>query len=150
MQWNVTILDEFAVATKEVLTVLQNSVRPDGSVVVGLHGDLGAGKTTMTQIIAQELGVVDTVQSPTFVIRKSYNTSSETFKKLIHIDAYRLGEDENLSVLKFDEDFNSPNTLVIIEWPEMIEKILPEQMAHVYIEHTHEGREIRLTNKKTA
>jgi tRNA threonylcarbamoyladenosine biosynthesis protein TsaE len=150
MQWNVTTLDEFTAVSKEILQTLQSQHSADQTVIVCLHGDLGAGKTTMTQIIASQLGVIETLQSPTFVIRKAYETASPEFKKLVHIDAYRLGPDDNLDVLHFDQDFTTPDALVIIEWPEMIEQTVPGNATHVFIEHTGEGRVIRIENKKTA
>jgi tRNA threonylcarbamoyladenosine biosynthesis protein TsaE len=62
----------------------------DEALVVGLYGNLGAGKTSFTQAVARELGVIDIVNSPTFVIEKIYETKHPDFKRLVHIDAYRL------------------------------------------------------------
>ena len=60
------------------------------ALVVGLYGNLGAGKTAFTQAVARELGIQEIVTSPTFVIEKIYPTSHPHFARLIHIDAYRL------------------------------------------------------------
>jgi tRNA threonylcarbamoyladenosine biosynthesis protein TsaE len=151
MQWNTTTIEDFGHAIKEILAVISDSYKQESSAcVVCLSGDLGAGKTTMTQLIAKELGVIESLQSPTFVIKKIYNTQSEVYKKLIHMDAYRLEGEENIDMLRLDEDFKIPNTLMMIEWPEMIETLIPENAIHVTIQHDNGGRIITLDNKKTA
>jgi tRNA threonylcarbamoyladenosine biosynthesis protein TsaE len=62
----------------------------DTALVVGLYGDLGSGKTTFVQDIAKIFGIKEFVTSPTFVIEKIYNVNHPSFKKIIHIDAYRI------------------------------------------------------------
>ncbi len=153
MQWTTTTIEEFEQVVKEVLQIITTSYQAtpmDQACIVCLQGDLGAGKTTATQIIARVLGVENTIQSPTFVIRKSYQTQNAVFKTLIHMDAYRLEGEENLEVLRLEEDFKSSHTLMIIEWPEIIESIIPENAIHVTIQHDNGGRIITLDNKKTA
>jgi tRNA threonylcarbamoyladenosine biosynthesis protein TsaE len=152
MEWETNTIEEFTLATSELLQIISNRYiqkGTDAGCVVCLHGDLGAGKTTMTQIIAAQLGVVESLQSPTFVIKKLYNTQSELFKILIHMDAYRLEGEENLGNLRLDEDFKKPNTLMIIEWSEMISSIIPKDAIHIKIEHNNNERKIELDNKKT-
>ena len=147
MKWETKTIEDFTLATTELLQIISDRYTQQGidtGCVVCLHGDLGAGKTTMTQIIAGQLGVADSIQSPTFVIKKMYSTRSELFKQLIHMDAYRLEGEENLDVLRLDEDFKNPNTLTIIEWPEMIEKIIPKTIVTIRIEYAGEGRVIEL------
>lgn len=92
----------------------------DGAFVVGLSGHLGAGKTAFTKCVAKELGIEDVITSPTFVIMKIYDTRNETFKKLIHIDAYRMEQRSELEALKFESVVSDPNSLVMIEWPENV------------------------------
>lgn len=70
--------------------------KDSGATVVGLSGDLGAGKTAFTKCIAKSLGVEDTVTSPTFVIEKIYELQNQKFTHLIHIDAYRLDKSDEL------------------------------------------------------
>ncbi|MEK7514295.1 MAG: tRNA (adenosine(37)-N6)-threonylcarbamoyltransferase complex ATPase subunit type 1 TsaE, partial [Patescibacteria group bacterium] len=65
--------------------------------IVGLIGELGAGKTAFVKEVAHLLGVKDTLTSPTFVIEKIYPLKGKQFKKLIHIDAYRLSEGKELT-----------------------------------------------------
>ncbi len=151
MQWNTTTIEDFKKATTEILAVVSDEYIKEETTtacVLCLHGDLGAGKTTMTQMIAKQLGVSDSLQSPTFVIKKIYDTQSGVFKKLIHMDAYRLEGEENLEVLRLSEDFATQKALMIIEWPEMIESIIPHSAIHIKIEHDNGGRMIILGNKK--
>ncbi len=97
------------------------------AVVVGLSGDLGAGKTTFSQQVAKFLGIEEVVNSPTFVIQKNYKTKNDTFKNFVHIDAYRLEDSSEIEKLRFKELLNTPNTLIFIEWPEKISEVLPKE-----------------------
>jgi tRNA threonylcarbamoyladenosine biosynthesis protein TsaE len=111
-----------------------------GDVVV-LSGDLGAGKTTLTQGIAEGLGVTTRITSPTFVISKIYELPSG---RLIHVDAYRLssfGEVDELA----DEVFAS-DAITIIEWGEAILEALPDAYR-VAIEHSGDGRRFLLDER---
>ena len=97
-----------------------NRESADGAFVAGFSGHLGAGKTAFTKRIARELGIPETVTSPTFVIMKIYDTEAPgaAFKRLIHIDAYRLERRADLEALNFEQVVSDPHNLVIIEWPE--------------------------------
>ena len=102
-----------------------------GATVVGLYGDLGAGKTTFTQSIAKALGVNDTVTSPTFVIEKIYELEGQEFTHLIHIDAYRIENSSELLHLGWKEIISDKNNLILIEWPERVADIMP--LRHIKI-----------------
>ena len=108
---------------QEVLTQLPQ--KESGATVVALVGELGAGKTTFVQALARELGVTETVQSPTYVLMKAYPVSYSHFKELIHIDAYRLEKPEEFEALKPKTFLNNSDNLVCIEWPERVEGQLP-------------------------
>jgi tRNA threonylcarbamoyladenosine biosynthesis protein TsaE len=115
--------------------------------VVALSGDLGAGKTTFVQTLAKELGVTDTVTSPTFTIMKSYATTSQWFENLVHLDVYRLEDINETTPLRLSEILKMPNTLVCIEWAEKIKEILPANTIYVDIKSLpNEVREITITN----
>lgn len=152
MQWHTKTLSEFENAIRELFTVISAEYEkgPDHACTLCLHGDLGAGKTTATQVIARELGITEIVNSPTFVIKKIYQTNFQIFKTLIHMDAYRLTSEDNLDIFDLEKDFSAPNTLITIEWPEMIEKIIPSNAFHVKIDQEGEGRSIYLDKQKTA
>ena len=99
---------------------------PDRATVVGLYGDLGAGKTTFTQAVAKALGVTETLNSPTFLIMKSYPLPSTFYHLLIHIDAYRLKSSEELKKLRFDDLLVDPHNLILIEWADKVADVLPQ------------------------
>ena len=97
-----------------------------GGEVLALVGQLGAGKTTFTQGLAKALGVKSKVASPTFVVLKIYKTKHQAIKRLVHIDAYRLGSESALSAIGWD-DFHDPGSVVVIEWADKAVKLLPRQ-----------------------
>jgi tRNA threonylcarbamoyl adenosine modification protein YjeE len=124
--------------------VLNRLVRPaDGATVLGLSGDLGAGKTTLTQSLATALGVQETVVSPTFVIAKYYPTAHADWDTLVHMDAYRIDDLAELAPLGWDALCATPRTLVIVEWPERIAQALPASTIRFHIDHEGEARRIR-------
>ncbi len=104
------------------------SSHPDTNIVA-LSGDLGSGKTAFTKCLAEILGIHAHITSPTFVIQKKYPIDRKgfPFKTLIHIDAYRLGNADELKVLGFREEAADPSNLILIEWPERVEGMLPEK-----------------------
>jgi len=114
-------LDSFGI---ELLAQLQMKNR-EQAVVLALSGDLGAGKTTLVQTIARDLGVIEAVTSPTFVIMNQYETTDKYFSKLIHIDAYRIEDIAEMKTLGFETLLKRPNTLICIEWAERIKPLLP-------------------------
>lgn len=120
----VSTLDELQVFARELVEKLKTQDTSSQATILTLEGDLGAGKTTLSQMIARELGVQEKVNSPTFVISKYYDLKKQEWQRLIHIDAYRL-EGENLAPLGFEELFADPTNLIIIEWPQFIASILP-------------------------
>lgn len=109
------------------------------ALVVGLSGDLGAGKTAFSQRMAKLLGVGDVVNSPTFVIQKNYLTQNPVFKNFVHIDAYRLEGGEEIEKLKFRELLKTPETLIFIEWPEKVAEILPKNTIMLSFESIDEN-----------
>ncbi len=107
-----------------------------------LSGDLGAGKTTFTQNLADSLGVKEVVQSPTFTIMKFYQTLDPVFTSLIHMDAYRIEDKSELFPLGFFELLNKPKTLICVEWGERIIDSLPKDTIILSI--NHQQSDIRL------
>ena len=103
--------------------------------LVTLTGDLGAGKTTFTGQLAAHLGVTEPVVSPTFGIMKSYELLDHPdFDRLVHIDAYRIEDISEVGPLRFAELFQTPRTLICLEWPEKIASVLPKQQVAVSLE----------------
>lgn len=111
-----------------------------GGEIICLTGDLGAGKTTFTQGLLRGLKIKSPYTSPTFAIIKHYRithnakrgakksktlrATSSTFQDIYHIDAYRVSAKDILE-LGFKDFAGKPNSIVIIEWPERIKKIIP-------------------------
>lgn len=118
-------LEELHYFARNVLSMVHLREKSSGAFVLALRGDLGAGKTTFVQALAKELGVHAVVQSPTYVLMKSYPLAWDGFNKLVHIDAYRLEEPAQLAQLRPEEFLHDPHTLVVVEWPERVEGVLP-------------------------
>lgn len=114
------------------------------AAVIGLSGDLGAGKTTLVQAIAARLGVTEQVVSPTFVIAKYYKIHSDSVvqKTLIHIDAYRITDVDELHAIDWQGICADANNLIVVEWPENIAPVMPKGLYYFFITHTTEGRQI--------
>lgn len=101
------------------------------ALLIGLSGELGAGKTTFIQTMAHELGVAETVTSPTFVIQKNYPVDGQPFARLVHVDAYRIEHAEELQVLNFAETLADSENLILLEWPERVADALPADYPRI-------------------
>jgi tRNA threonylcarbamoyladenosine biosynthesis protein TsaE len=123
-------LEDLKSAARAVLTLAKENT-PAGAVVIALHGDLGAGKTTFVQELGRQLGVGEDITSPTFTIMKGYETTDDSFTHLIHMDAYRLEDESELAPLHFADILATPRTLFCIEWAEKIQNALPPQVLSV-------------------
>lgn len=114
--------------------------RADSATLVTLSGELGAGKTAFTKMIASALGVEDTVTSPTFVLEKIYALpAGSAFERLIHIDAYRLEEGDDLAPLGFDTLMHDPKNLILLEWPEKVSDALPKPAMAISLTPNDDG-----------
>src|SRR5215216_7347969 len=108
--------------------------------VICLQGDLGAGKTTFVQGIAQGWGSVDSVSSPTFILVNVYRGSDQ--KKLFHMDAYRLDSAPEAEELDLDSMLDQGPLL--IEWPERMDGLVPNERLWISLEHiAEEEREMK-------
>ncbi len=111
-------ISKSAEETKEIAKKLAEQVK-NKSVVIGISGELGAGKTTFTQGFAEGLGITEKINSPTFTIIKQHNIPNSS-KNLYHIDLYRL-ENPNIKELGIEEIVSDNNSILLIEWPEKTE-----------------------------
>lgn len=117
------------------------------ATVIALEGELGAGKTTFTQEVGKILGVTENMHSPTFVIEKIYPIDFKGFKNLIHIDAYRIEKESELLHLGWEELIKNPENLILIEWPENVPGLIPNDAKKIYFKHVDENtREIKYEN----
>jgi len=134
--------------TGEIARGFLGDLKPKNSaVVVGLMGDLGSGKTTFVQAMARHLGLTDLVTSPTFVIEKVYRVADQPFENLIHVDAHRLKNGGDLRVLGWDEALEGDKNLIVVEWPEKVHEVLPDDTHMVKFFYVDENtREIIFNN----
>ncbi|MEG1285388.1 MAG: tRNA (adenosine(37)-N6)-threonylcarbamoyltransferase complex ATPase subunit type 1 TsaE [Romboutsia sp.] len=123
--------------TKEIGYKLGTLLHP-GSVIC-LIGDLGAGKTTMTQSLAKALEVDDYITSPTFTIVNEYQGKMP----LYHFDVYRIGNSEEMYDIGYDEYINSDG-VCIIEWANLIQDILPDEYLYIELKYKDMGRKMIL------
>lgn len=103
----------------------------DGRSVVALFGPMGAGKTTLVSAIMEHLGSADTVTSPTFALVNQYYTADE--QPVYHFDFYRINSLAEAFDMGYEEYFYSGD-LCLVEWPEKIEGLLPDDVMVVRIE----------------
>lgn len=107
--------------------------------ILALSGELGAGKTTFVQGLAQGLGLKEPIQSPTFVLLNNYE------ERLFHFDLYRLKNPTDFTGLGFEEYFHKKG-ICAIEWPERIAALLPPATIHIHFSYEGEGRIAEITS----
>ena len=135
---NIRGLDHIDSAAKEFLLYVKDYS------VIAFYGSMGAGKTTFITSLCKVMGVEDQVNSPTFTIVNEYRTLQN--KPIFHFDFYRIDNIQEVIDLGFDEYVYSDG-VCLMEWPERIEAILPEDVLKVEIVELEDGtREIRLLN----
>lgn len=110
--------------------------------VFAFYGNMGAGKTTFIKAVCEELGVVDVITSPTFAIVNEYSFTSQlsslTSNSIYHFDFYRIKKLEEVYDMGFEDYFYS-GALCFIEWPELIEEVLPDDTVKVSITENADG-----------
>jgi len=114
-------------------------------MVIFLHGDLGAGKTTFTRGFLQGLDFFGKVKSPTYTLVEPYTF---TYLTVYHFDLYRFIDEEEWESTGFREYFNA-NSICLIEWPEKAGNLLPEPDIHVHIIHDGLHRKIQFLANTT-
>ncbi len=113
--------------TKELAKKIANQLCA-GKVVL-LYGTLGAGKTTFTKALIKELGFDGVVTSPTFSIYNVYQAKMPVY----HFDMYRIEDEGEATEIGIDEIFEDKNAISIVEWPEKVEQMLPEDAMKIKI-----------------
>lgn len=106
------------------------------ALVISLEGELGAGKTTLTQGLAKLLGIKAKIKSPTFTLMKKYKIPGlKKSRFLYHLDCYRLRDHRDLLALGIKDILNNNENVILIEWPERIKKILPKNHIKIHLDH---------------
>ena len=129
-------LQQLSQAALQILTAIGSRK------VVALYGAMGVGKTTLVKALCHHLGVSDQVNSPTFTLVNEYKAANGRF--VWHFDFYRITKIEEAYDLGYDEYFEGDG-LCLIEWPQLIEELLPLDVARIYLRELANGvREVEI------
>ena len=113
-----------------------------GGAVIALEGDLGAGKTVFSRGFGRALGITEPISSPTYTIIQEYRCPDG--RDFYHLDLYRIDNPAAALAFGVDEYFDRPGSFALIEWPERIDRILPDGVVRIKIRHLGENeREIQ-------
>ena len=110
--------------------------------LIGLRGELGAGKTTLVRGLLRALGHTGAVKSPTFTLVEPYTLDSGV---VYHLDLYRLNDPEELEFLGL-RDYLQGQSVCVVEWPERAAGVLPQADIDVIIQKVNEGRQVQLVS----
>lgn len=133
----VTVANEVEMETYVHNDIVPRLVPKKGKgFLLTLQGNLGAGKTTLTKILAKIFGSTKSVVSPTFILERDYELGPQApFKTLVHIDAYRFDTPSEATILKLNERLVDETVLAVIEWPEKMGDMLPVPDMKIILEH---------------
>lgn len=130
--------DEMSIFAIDILRTLTPS--KDHATIVGLSGDLGSGKTTFAQLFARGLLIEEHIVSPTYVIAKFYDIAHNApWKKLVHIDAYRIEDPAEMRTLKWEEIIADAKNIVLVEWPERVGGLFPKDAPMLQFRFIDQG-----------
>lgn len=133
-------IEDRSALRQEAQHFVRTLAKGERATLVTLSGELGAGKTAFTQEVAGALGIEDSVTSPTFVLEKIYELpEGAPFKRLVHIDAYRLSSGDDLRPLGFSDLLMDPGNLIMLEWPERVESALPQTVVSITLVPHEDG-----------
>ena len=142
MTIRIASIDQIGAAAREFINTIGDRR------VFAFYGKMGAGKTTFIKAVCEELGVDDVITSPTFAIVNEYTVGPQhtaPVEKVFHFDFYRIKQLEEVYDMGYEDYFYS-GALCFIEWPELIEELLPDDAVRVSIDELPDGsREIRVT-----
>jgi tRNA threonylcarbamoyladenosine biosynthesis protein TsaE len=123
-------LEDYPQAAREFVKLL------DKGRIFAFYGKMGSGKTTFIKSICEELGVEDTINSPTFAIVNEYEDRDRN--TIFHFDFYRIKSIEEVYNMGYEEYFYG-DAVCFMEWPELIEELLPEETVKVFVEEGENG-----------
>ena len=131
MEIKIQSLEQIHEAAREFISAMGDNT------VFALYGKMGAGKTTFVKALCEELGVSDVITSPTFAIVNEYR-SDENGELIYHFDFYRIKKLSEVYDMGYEDYFYS-GALCFIEWPELVEELLPGDAVKVTIEELEDG-----------
>lgn len=131
MEIKINSIEQIHQAAKEFIAAMGDNT------VFAFYGKMGAGKTTFIKAICEELGVTDVINSPTFAIVNEYR-SDEAGELIYHFDFYRIQKLEEVYDMGYEDYFYS-GALCFIEWPELIDELLPGDAIKVSINEEADG-----------
>lgn len=141
MEINIQSLDQIQEAARQFVDAMGDNT------VFAFYGKMGAGKTTFIKAVCEVLGVSDVITSPTFAIVNEYR-SDLAGELIYHFDFYRIKKLEEVYDMGYEDYFYS-GAVCFIEWPELVEELLPGNTVKVSIEETENGAR-RLTLEELA
>jgi tRNA threonylcarbamoyladenosine biosynthesis protein TsaE len=139
MEISVDNLQEFNEFAKKLSKNLK------GGEVIGLIGELGAGKTAFSKALLKNMGVKDEVTSPTFVLMIPYATKQPPLT-VYHMDLYRLSSYSEVKALGVEDLFSKKNNVFLIEWADKVSKQLPKETMYLRFQIEGTGRKISIEN----
>ena len=131
----------FAARLVKKITRVFFSKKIGGALVLSLVGELGSGKTTFVQGFTAALNIKKRILSPTFLLMRSYPLDKSSYKKVFHVDLYRIKKSSELSFLDFRSVFKNRTHIVLIEWADKIKKLLPKNTIKLEFRHGHAPKE---------
>lgn len=134
MEIKITSLETIREAARKFIEAMADNT------VFAFYGKMGAGKTTFVKAVCEELGVTDVINSPTFAIVNEYR-ADESGELVYHFDFYRIKRLEEVYDMGYEDYFYS-GALCFIEWPELVEEVLPEDAVRVSIEELADGTRV--------
>ncbi len=123
---------------------IANKYREENGGTIGLIGDLGTGKTTITKKICKYLNITETVKSPTFTYVIEYESGD---LKVCHFDVYRINNEDELYEIGFYDFLQEENSLIIVEWANNIIDEMPEDTIYIEIKYNDENSRLISTYK---
>ena len=124
--------NELANVAEEIISILPQK---NTAHVIALSGELGAGKTAFVKMLGKQLGIVEHITSPTFVIMKKYDIPNHFLAStLVHIDAYRIEDVAEMNVIGLEELATKKDSIICIEWPERIIDLIPKDAISLRID----------------
>ena len=145
MEIRIQSLENINAAARQFIDEVINKTATN---VYAFYGKMGSGKTTFIKALCEELGVEDVITSPTFAIVNEYTITQHPSPntQVFHFDFYRIHRIEEVYDMGYEDYFYAPGALCFIEWPELIENLLPDDTVRIDI--TEQGDGSRLLQTK--